>query len=183
MSNAKISSGLSRPRSDTDRTVSHAEAYKQMVHNREPTVSPHKDPTSIADTLRDLPKGSDYRVLNRPLSELAGAKADPLQKSLEGFHRRDLTAAIGTEFLASSGIQLSKLTDTQVEDLALLVAQRGVVFLREQDITEEQQKALGRKLGPLHVHPLGFSDGSKDEVQAFAFNQTTLAVAGEGWHR
>ncbi|KAI9032943.1 tfdA family taurine dioxygenase [Hyaloraphidium curvatum] len=138
--------------------------------------------TFIAEAVLHLPKGSDFRVVNRPLSELAGAKADPAKSSLAAFRRRDLTAAIGTEFPAASGIQLSKLTDQQVQDLALLVAERGVVFFRDQDIDEAGQLALGRKLGPIHVHPLGWSDPDKDEIQVFSADASSAAVAGEGWH-
>lgn len=42
-----------------------------------------------------------------------------------------MTPHIGTEI---HGLQLNKLTDTQKDDLALLVAERGVVFFRDQDI-------------------------------------------------
>lgn len=53
--------------------------------------------------------------------------------------RTDLTPSIGTLI---SGLQLSKLTDKQKDELALLVAHRGVVFFRDQDITTQQQRDL-----------------------------------------
>ena len=74
-------------------------------------------------------------------------------------YRRDLTAALGTEFPASSGIRLAELSDQQVEDLAFLVAERGVVIFREQgDLTMAKQVQLGKRFGPLHVHPMGCAD-------------------------
>lgn len=52
----------------------------------------------------------------------------------------------GTEI---HGIQLNKLTDQQKDELALLVAERGVVFFRDQDINIHEQIELGRYYGPL----------------------------------
>ncbi|KAJ3049315.1 hypothetical protein HK097_009681 [Rhizophlyctis rosea] len=82
----------------------------------------------------------------------AGHRADPSLKNLLGAvsKRIDLTPHIGTEL---HGIQLSQLTDAQKDELALLTAQRGVVFFRDQDIDLHQQLDLGRHYGPLHIHP------------------------------
>lgn len=101
-----------------------------MSNNREPTVSPHVDHAATSAILANLPKGDSWKVQEKPLDQLTGKKADPLKKSLAGFERRDLTRFIGTEFVEGD-IQLSRLTEQQVEDLALLVAERGVVFFRE----------------------------------------------------
>jgi sulfonate dioxygenase len=77
-------------------------------------------------------------------------KADPTFKNLLADATvKHLEPKVGTEL---SGIQLHELTDTQRDELALLVAQRGVVFLRDQDITIDQQLDLGRYYGPLHIH-------------------------------
>ena len=51
------------------------------------------------------------------------------------------------------GLQLGDLTDTQKDELALLVAERSVVFLRDQDISPQQQKELGEWFGEVEVHP------------------------------
>ncbi|KAF8448354.1 hypothetical protein BGX38DRAFT_1189770 [Terfezia claveryi] len=62
----------------------------------------------------------------------------------------DYTPKIGTEI---SGIQLRNLTDAQKNDLARLIAHRGVVFFRGQsDWDVEDQLALGRYFGILHKH-------------------------------
>ncbi|KAH7463511.1 putative alpha-ketoglutarate-dependent sulfonate dioxygenase [Phytophthora ramorum] len=77
-------------------------------------------------------------------------KADPSFKNLLADATvTHLEPKIGTEI---SGLQLHELTDAQKDELALLVAQRGVVFFREQEISIEQQLDLGRYYGPLHVH-------------------------------
>lgn len=53
---------------------------------------------------------------------------------------------------------MSQLTDTQKDELALLLAERGVVVFRDQDFKDvgpEKQKAFGQYFGPLHIHPVG----------------------------
>ena len=62
----------------------------------------------------------------------------------------DYNPKIGTEV---SGVRLVSLTDLQKDDLARLIATRGVVFFRNQhgfDI--EAQRQLGNYLGTLHKH-------------------------------
>ncbi|KAG2505159.1 hypothetical protein JM18_009517 [Phytophthora kernoviae] len=85
-------------------------------------------------------------------------KADPTFKNLlTNATVTHLAPKIGTEL---SGIQLHELTDPQRDELALLIAERGVVFFRDQEINIEQQLELGRYYGPLHVHQnLGHPEG------------------------
>ncbi|KAI9794429.1 MAG: hypothetical protein M1816_005499 [Peltula sp. TS41687] len=62
----------------------------------------------------------------------------------------DCTPKIGTEI---HGIRLRDLTDAQKNDLARLIAVRGVVFFRDQDDFDiEAQRELGRSFGTLHKH-------------------------------
>ncbi|KAI1648940.1 TauD-domain-containing protein [Daldinia loculata] len=66
-----------------------------------------------------------------------------------------LTPRVGTEI---TGLQLSELTDEQKNELALLIAERGVVVFRGQnfkDIGVQKQKEFGQYFGRLHVHPVG----------------------------
>ena len=63
-----------------------------------------------------------------------------------------LTPVIGTEI---RGLQLSQLNDLQKDELALLIAERGLVVFRGQDFKDlgiEKQKEFGRYFGPLHIH-------------------------------
>jgi sulfonate dioxygenase len=63
---------------------------------------------------------------------------------------RDYNPKIGTEV---SGIDLANLTDAQKNDLARLIATRGVVFFRDQkNFGIEQQRDLGKYFGELHKH-------------------------------
>jgi sulfonate dioxygenase len=60
----------------------------------------------------------------------------------------DLNPKIGTEI---HGVDLSKLDDAQRDDLARLIAYRGVVFFRSQkNFDIESQRQLGQYWGKLH---------------------------------
>ncbi|KAJ5689743.1 sulfonate dioxygenase [Penicillium macrosclerotiorum] len=72
--------------------------------------------------------------------------ADPEKKNLFAVARRiDLTESIGTLL---ENVQLSRLTETQLDELALLVNERGVVFFRDQDLTTDQQVQLFEHFAP-----------------------------------
>lgn len=60
-----------------------------------------------------------------------------------------LTPTIGTEL---QGIDLRQLSEIQKDELSLLVAERGVVFFRNQNINIHEQLELARHWGPLHKH-------------------------------
>jgi sulfonate dioxygenase len=86
-----------------------------------------------------------------------GSKADKAKPHLldtknDKLNVTKLTPRIGTEI---KGLQLSELSDVQKDELALLIAERGVVVFRGQnfkDIGVEKQKEFGSYFGRLHVH-------------------------------
>lgn len=54
-----------------------------------------------------------------------------------------------------SGADLTRpLSDNQFEQLYHAVLRHQVVFLREQAITPQQQRALAQRFGELHIHPV-----------------------------
>lgn len=137
---------------------------------------PKKDTLGLPDTARerliragiDLSNGYPYRPA-RPLylqdafevrneawpHDDAGARAartDITKSSLLNAATKvtHLTGHIGTEI---EGLQLKDLTNQQRDELALLIAERSVVFFRDQDITPQQQKELGEYYGKVEVHP------------------------------
>ena len=62
----------------------------------------------------------------------------------------DYNPKIGTEI---HGVDLSSLSDSAKNDLALLIATRGVVFFRNQkNLTIDKQRELGAYFGQLHKH-------------------------------
>jgi hypothetical protein len=81
----------------------------------------------------------------------AGARADKSKSALFNAAKEviHLTNHIGTEIV---GLQLKDLNDQQKDELALLIAERSVVFFRDQDLTPQQQKKLGEHFGEIEVH-------------------------------
>ncbi|GAA5852187.1 hypothetical protein JCM9279_006926 [Rhodotorula babjevae] len=81
-----------------------------------------------------------------------GARADKDKKALFSAAKevKHLSANIGTEIV---GLQLSQLSDQQKDELALLIAERTVVFFRDQDLTPQAQRDLGAYFGQVEVHP------------------------------
>jgi sulfonate dioxygenase len=62
----------------------------------------------------------------------------------------DYNPKVGTEI---HGADLASLTDLQKNDLARLIATRGVVFFRDQkNFGIDEQRALGKYFGELHSH-------------------------------
>ena len=91
-----------------------------------------------------------------PLQEVSysdrGINGDPQFRNLfaESTDVFDYTPKIGTEI---HGVNLAKLTAAQKDDLARLIATRGVVFFRDQtDLDIEAQRELGQYFGKLHKH-------------------------------
>lgn len=85
--------------------------------------------------------------------------------SLDAYEHNDSTTTIGREF---PGLQIKKIlsspdADTLIRDLAITVSERGVVFLRNQDVTTKELITLGQRLSTLtgspessglHIHPI-----------------------------
>lgn len=82
----------------------------------------------------------------------AGTRADKNKVALFSAARevKNLTAHIGTEII---GLQLKDLTDQQRDELALLIAERSVVFFRDQDLSPQKQLELGKYFGEVEIHP------------------------------
>jgi hypothetical protein len=93
-----------------------------------------------------------YSIRNEEREHVdAGARADKSKSALLSAAKEviHLTAHIGTEIV---GLQLKDLTDQQRDELALLIAERSVVFFRDQDLTPQDQKKLGEHFGEVEVH-------------------------------
>lgn len=102
--------------------------------------------------LRPLYLDDVYKIRNTPRPYVdAGTRADPAKKSLFAAAEKviDLTRHIGTEIV---GLQLKDLTDQQKDELALLIAERSVVFFRDQTLSPQEQKSLGQYYGEIEVH-------------------------------
>ncbi|ODN94328.1 hypothetical protein L198_05185 [Cryptococcus wingfieldii CBS 7118] len=86
----------------------------------------------------------------------AALKHENPREFLEGEGKREvrLTPKIGSEV---HGVQLSQLDERAKSQLALFVAQRGVVVFRDQDFIDQdpewQLHSWGSTFGRLHIHP------------------------------
>lgn len=98
-----------------------------------------------------LDDATNIRNVDREFVD-AGSRADKSKSALLSAAKEviHLTAHIGTEIV---GLQLKDLTDQQRDELALLIAERSVVFFRDQDLTPQEQKKLGEHFGEVEVHP------------------------------
>ncbi|KAF8706257.1 Taurine catabolism dioxygenase TauD, TfdA family, partial [Rhizoctonia solani] len=98
-----------------------------------------------------FPKVSWPPLEEQPFTE-RGTFADPSKPNLlkDRVSIRNLTPTVGAEI---TGLDLRQLTDAQKDELALLVAERGAVFLKNQPASIHELLDLGRYYGPLHKHP------------------------------
>lgn len=89
-----------------------------------------------------------------------GTRADPKfpnlfpQDNAKNFTVSRVTPKFGTEIRGD--VQLSSLDDAGKDELALLVAQRGVVIFRNQDFAAKGPEfavKYGQHFGRLHIHP------------------------------
>ncbi|CCE93838.1 TauD/TfdA dioxygenase family protein TDEL_0G04710 [Torulaspora delbrueckii] len=87
-----------------------------------------------------------------------GLRADPSFPNLfpeqlqDQYKTKRITPKLGTEV---RGVQLSQLTDAGKDELALLVAQRGIVVFRDQDFSKAGPQGVvdyAKHFGKLHVH-------------------------------
>ncbi|ODV95467.1 hypothetical protein PACTADRAFT_75944 [Pachysolen tannophilus NRRL Y-2460] len=80
-----------------------------------------------------------------------GKFADPEKKALFSAVKevKHLSKHLGTELV---GVQLASLNEKQLDELALLIAERIVVFFRDQDLSPQRQVELGHYFGNVEVH-------------------------------
>jgi len=129
----------------------------------------------------------------------------PLKYSglLDSYKFFDSTPVIGREFqdLQVTDLLGSPNSDSIIKDLAVTISQRGVVFLKNQDVTTTQMKELASKLSEqsgcpqtstLHIHPIT-EEGSElgDEISVInsekskglsITRQDVSLFASRGWH-
>lgn len=126
----------------------------------------------VYDETTKFPPTEPFEFVDR------GTKADKDKPHLLDPHNSKLevtklTPRVGTEL---KGLQLSELTDVQKDELALLIAERGVVVFRGQDFKDigiEKQKEFGSYFGRLHVHiSLGSFLPSHVEIQGTDTNSS-----------
>jgi sulfonate dioxygenase len=122
------------------------EAYKHISPDSGyPTVlHPSYNPKIKAHTPPDPPHEEFIPSKDR------GSYADPEKKALFAVAKpMMLTESIGTEL---KNAQLSQFNNKQLDELAALVNERGVVFFKDQDLTTERQVEIFEHFGVLDKH-------------------------------
>lgn len=138
----------------TDVAVPKKDALKLPVRTRERLEASNIDLSNGYPyrPLRPLYLDDVYKIRGEPRQYIdAGTRADPEKKALFSAAEKviDLTKNIGTEII---GLQLKDLTDEQKDELGLLIAERSVVFFRDQTLSPQEQKKLGQWYGEIEVH-------------------------------
>jgi taurine dioxygenase len=91
-----------------------------------------------------------------------------------------VTPAIGAEV---SGIDLGSLSNTEASALHDALMAHQVIFFRDQTMSVEQHKALGRLFGDLAVHPAAKAElEGHPEIRVVHSDETTKVATGEVWH-
>ncbi|MGH1490384.1 MAG: TauD/TfdA dioxygenase family protein [Acidimicrobiales bacterium] len=91
---------------------------------------------------------------------------------------RPISPRFGSEL---DGVTLLDLTDSGVEALKQLGAERGVLVARDQVMTKEQQAEFAHRLGELTMYPVK-EDGALPELLTIHADGNSKHVAGQGWH-
>ena len=100
-----------------------------------------------------------------------------------GINIEPLTPLIGAEI---SGVNLAKLTDTEVSQIKAAFLQHLVLFFRDQDLSIEEHIEFGKHFGRLHLHPAGGDymshQGLPPEILRIHADENTKRTAGDKWH-
>jgi taurine dioxygenase len=93
---------------------------------------------------------------------------------------RRLAGALGAEI---GGVDLAQpLGDETVAAIRRALTQHQVVFFRDQRLTPAEQVALGRRFGPLNIHPYVAGMPGHPEVMEIVKEPEDRVNFGGGWH-
>ncbi|MDA1310522.1 MAG: TauD/TfdA family dioxygenase, partial [Proteobacteria bacterium] len=87
---------------------------------------------------------------------------------------------IGAEI---EGVDLSKpLGNQSFREIHDALMDHQVIFFRDQEMTLDEHKALGRQFGALHIHPTAPKPDGHPEILTIRSDETSKVVAGMKWH-
>ncbi len=91
-----------------------------------------------------------------------------------------LTAAIGAEV---EGVDLAEpLSDDTFRVLHDALMAHYVIFFRDQEMTLDQHKDLGRRFGDLHIHPAAPAPEGHPEILVIHADENSKHISGQYWH-
>ena len=98
----------------------------------------------------------------------------------DAFRVTRMSPVIGAEV---SGLDLSvAMADGTLDALRDALSEHLVLFFRDQELTHEQHKAIGKRFGALHVHPAAPKDAEYPEILVVHGDDKVKFVAGSMWH-
>jgi taurine dioxygenase len=104
----------------------------------------------------------------------------PMTTEISKLTIRKLTPALGAEIF---GVDLANLGNSEVDAIHDALMAHQVIFFRDQEMSVEQHKALGRLFGELSVHPAAKAEvEGHPEIRVVHADETSKTVAGEVWH-
>ena len=93
---------------------------------------------------------------------------------------RPLTPRIGAEVF---GVDLTEPLGNQTfQEIHDALMAHQAIFFRDQELTIEAHKALGRSFGELHIHPGSPGPDGHPELLIVHADKDSTRVAGERWH-
>ena len=92
---------------------------------------------------------------------------------------KPMTRRIGAEI---SGVALESLSNRQVEEIHDALIAHQVIFFRDQTLSHDGLKALGRHFGKLAIHSGVPGLADHPEIVAIHADADSKFVAGESWH-
>lgn len=116
-------------------------------------MAPSSTADQVSSTIHEISQGNLSKdALQKPTAASPLTKPLKYSGSLDEYKSFDVTNVIGREYPEASLLDILK-DDEKIRDLAITVSQRGVVFFCNQDISVEDQKTLGQRLGELTGKP------------------------------
>jgi taurine dioxygenase len=82
----------------------------------------------------------------------------------------------------ASGIDLRDLDDSGIETLKAALADRGVLFVRDQELTPEDHIAFARRWGTIDINNYFPANGGHPEIAEVRKAETQTTNIGGGWH-
>jgi taurine dioxygenase len=86
---------------------------------------------------------------------------------------------VGTEI---TGVQLASISDQDLATLRQTLAERGVVALRDQDLSPEQHIAFAKRWGGIDVNPFFPTNSGYPEIAEVRKAEKQRSNIGGGWH-
>ncbi len=86
---------------------------------------------------------------------------------------------VGSEIL---GVDLKALGDSDISMIKSVLADRGLVVFRDQQISETDHIAFAREIGPIVINNYFPANGGFPEIAEVRKSETQIANIGGGWH-